>query len=178
MKTFKGQYFSFDAIIASVIFILALVSLLSYWNSARTTLDFQNGDLTNEALRISEIALEPVNEPCPVNAQANAIQLSFGNAGKTAIKEIDFTCPNRNGVTSAQIKDGYQTPFEVSIKLSVPKDNSFGGPLWVGENLPADYSGTVAHVQRIVRIERISPNVDEPIISLGILDVYVYPKQQ
>ncbi len=177
MKTLKGQYFSFDAIIASVIFILALVSLLSYWNSARTTLDFQNGDLTNEALRISEIALDPVGAPCPIDAQADAIQLSFGNEGKTAIKEIDFTCPSRNGVTSSQIKQGYQTPFEVSLKLSDPTSNSFEA-LWVGEVLPADYSGTVAHVQRIVRIERISPDVDAPILTLGVLDVYVYPKQQ
>jgi len=49
----KGQYFSFDAIIGAVIFVLALVALLSYWHSVRSFLDYQNDPLTKEALRIS-----------------------------------------------------------------------------------------------------------------------------
>ncbi|MFH2106444.1 MAG: hypothetical protein ABII22_04235 [Candidatus Micrarchaeota archaeon] len=56
--TMKGQYFSFDAIVASVIFILAIVSLLSYWDSIRSNLDFQNSDVSREAFRVSEALLK------------------------------------------------------------------------------------------------------------------------
>ena len=41
----KGQYFSFDAIVASVIFVLALVALLSYWHSVRSYLEHENSGI-------------------------------------------------------------------------------------------------------------------------------------
>jgi len=55
----KGQYFSFDAIIASVIFVMALVALLSYWHSVKAYLDYQNDDLSREAIRISNLLFTP-----------------------------------------------------------------------------------------------------------------------
>ena len=55
----KGQYFSFDAIIGAVIFVLALVALLSYWHSVRSFLDYQNDPLTKEAIRISNNLFTP-----------------------------------------------------------------------------------------------------------------------
>ncbi len=55
----KGQYFSFDAIIASVIFVLALVALLSYWHSVKSFLDYQNDPLSKEAIRVSNLLLSP-----------------------------------------------------------------------------------------------------------------------
>ncbi len=48
----KGQYFSFDAIIASVIFVMALVALLSYWHSVKSYLDSQNDEISKEAIQI------------------------------------------------------------------------------------------------------------------------------
>ncbi len=55
----KGQYFSFDAIIASVIFILALVALLSYWHSVKSFLDYQDDPLSRDAVRISNLLFTP-----------------------------------------------------------------------------------------------------------------------
>jgi len=55
----RGQYFSFDAIIASVIFILALVALLSYWHSVKSFLDFQDDALSRDAVRISNLLFTP-----------------------------------------------------------------------------------------------------------------------
>ncbi|NYZ73918.1 hypothetical protein H0O00_02135 [Candidatus Micrarchaeota archaeon] len=55
----KGQYFSFDAIIASVIFILALVALLSYWHSVKSFLDYQDDPLSRDAVRLSNLLFTP-----------------------------------------------------------------------------------------------------------------------
>jgi hypothetical protein len=55
----RGQYFSFDAIIASVIFVLALVALLSYWHSVRSFLDYQNDPLSKDAIRVSNLLFTP-----------------------------------------------------------------------------------------------------------------------
>jgi hypothetical protein len=70
----KGQYFSFDAIIASVIFVLALVALLSYWHSVRSFLDFQNDALSKDAVRVSNLIFTP---PSPSSNCADIERLGF-----------------------------------------------------------------------------------------------------
>jgi len=58
-SSMKGQYFSFDALISSAIFILALISLLATWQSLRTSLEHQSSPTALEALRIGETLLGP-----------------------------------------------------------------------------------------------------------------------
>ncbi|MDD5171806.1 MAG: hypothetical protein PHF60_02105 [Candidatus ainarchaeum sp.] len=70
----KGQYFSFDAIIASVIFILALVALLSYWHSVKSFLDYQDDPLSREAVRLSNLFFTP---PSPSSDCGTMDQLGF-----------------------------------------------------------------------------------------------------
>jgi hypothetical protein len=70
----KGQYFSFDAIIASVIFVLALVAMLSYWHSVRSFLDYQNDQLSKDAVSISNLLFTP---PYPSSSCANMERLGF-----------------------------------------------------------------------------------------------------
>ncbi len=50
----KAQYFSFDAIMASVIFILTMTILFSYWYSTRSSLEVGQEELSTEAFRIAE----------------------------------------------------------------------------------------------------------------------------
>ncbi len=69
----KGQYFSFDAIVAVVIFAMALFTLFSYWHSVRSFLEFQSADLTKKATEISINLFLPSDQPC---SAANI--LSFG----------------------------------------------------------------------------------------------------
>ncbi len=56
----KGQYFSFDAIIGGVIFILTAMALFSYWYGISGTLDQRHEALAKEAFRISEMVLTPI----------------------------------------------------------------------------------------------------------------------
>jgi hypothetical protein len=70
----KGQYFSFDAIIASVIFVLALVALLSYWHSVRSFLDYQNDQLSKDAVSISNLLFTP---PSPSSDCVTMDRLGF-----------------------------------------------------------------------------------------------------
>ncbi len=62
-NTKKGQYFSFDAIMASVIFILALTLLSSHWFSLRAQIDDRSDYLQTEAFRISDALLGPGDPP-------------------------------------------------------------------------------------------------------------------
>ena len=59
MRTYKGQYFSMDAIVASVIFVLALSLLMSHFFSLRAQNDSRSSYLIDDAYRISGILLGP-----------------------------------------------------------------------------------------------------------------------
>ncbi len=66
-KTRKGQYFSFDAIIASIIFIIAISILSSYWFGVRSVMDSRSENMYNEVIRVSDTLM---SEGTPTNWQA------------------------------------------------------------------------------------------------------------
>jgi len=55
----KGQYFSFDAIIATVIMVLAFSSLIAYWHGAQAVVESRTDDRLADANRIAESLLSP-----------------------------------------------------------------------------------------------------------------------
>lgn len=50
----KGQYFSFDAIIATVIMVIAFTALISYWYGVQSVVDSRTSNLHMDALRVAE----------------------------------------------------------------------------------------------------------------------------
>jgi len=85
----KGQYFSFDAIIATVIMVLAFSTLVAYWFGAQTVVEARVYSRLADANRIAESLLSP-GSPANWNAQAITsirqvgIASSFGNELDTA----------------------------------------------------------------------------------------------
>ncbi|MFA6907523.1 MAG: hypothetical protein WC263_01725 [Candidatus Micrarchaeia archaeon] len=55
----KGQYFSFDAIIATVIMVLAFSSLVAYWYGAQSVVESRTYSRLADAGRIAESLLSP-----------------------------------------------------------------------------------------------------------------------
>jgi len=55
----KGQYFSFDAIIATVIMVLAFSSLVAYWYGAQSVVESRTYSRLADADRIAESLLSP-----------------------------------------------------------------------------------------------------------------------
>ncbi|MEM3455097.1 MAG: hypothetical protein QXT72_00860 [Candidatus Micrarchaeia archaeon] len=58
-RTKKGQFFSYDAIVAGVLFILLLTILYNYWNSLRTAVSVRIDDSSRIALSVSNMLLTP-----------------------------------------------------------------------------------------------------------------------
>ncbi|MCS7109251.1 MAG: hypothetical protein NZ903_00440 [Candidatus Micrarchaeota archaeon] len=58
-KIKKGQFFSYDAIVAGILFVLLLTLLYNYWNSLRTTISVRIDDASRIALSVSNILLTP-----------------------------------------------------------------------------------------------------------------------
>jgi hypothetical protein len=59
----KGQYFSFDAIAASVIVVLAFSSLLAYWYGMQSVVESRASDPYYDSIRIAESLLSPGSPP-------------------------------------------------------------------------------------------------------------------
>ena len=55
----KGQYFSFDAIIATVIMVLAFSSLVAYWYGAQSVMESRTYSRLADADRIAESLMSP-----------------------------------------------------------------------------------------------------------------------
>lgn len=55
----KGQYFSFDAVIATVIMVLAFSSLVAYWYGAQAVVEERTDSRLADANRVAEALLSP-----------------------------------------------------------------------------------------------------------------------
>ncbi|MFA6327849.1 MAG: hypothetical protein WCY41_00190 [Candidatus Micrarchaeia archaeon] len=55
----KGQYFSFDAIIATIIMVLAFSSLVAYWHGAQTVMESRTSNNLADANRVAESLMSP-----------------------------------------------------------------------------------------------------------------------
>lgn len=144
----KGQYFSFDAIIASVIFMMAVVMLLSYWHSVRTFLEFQSGDLTREAMRISATFFSPAPSGVLISSADRRVNQSlFGYL------------PN----DEQQLRTKFATPYKIYIEENKVKT----GKVSKGEKPPENST-------EVVKIRRVGAVAEDSSTTLATFDIYLY----
>ena len=63
MKTKKGQFFSYDAIVAGALFAIFLTILFIYWSSIRSFVFVQVDDMFRIGLKVSDSLLSPGSPP-------------------------------------------------------------------------------------------------------------------
>ena len=164
----KGQYFSFDAIIASVIFVLALVALLSYWHSVRSFLDYQSGELSKDAIRISNLLFTPsAFTPSAPSADCESIErLGFAIAwdDKRADSSV-IACPQ--GQDQVWLRGRLGSSYNVSIKITNLADDTvvatLGGPV-------PDSANDVVKIRRLTTVVDSTAGTD----YLAAVDLSVY----
>jgi hypothetical protein len=142
----KGQYFSFDAIMASVIFVLALVALLSYWHSVRSFLDFQNDQISKDAITVSNQLFSPAS-PSPDCATIDRLGFALDWNDRRANQSI-IDCSKTQTQDWLRAKLG--TPYGVSIKIT---DLANGTIEYIGGDVP---SGTT----NVIKIRRLATVVN------------------
>jgi hypothetical protein len=162
----KGQYFSFDAIVATVIFVLTLVMLLSYWNSVRTYLDYQTNDLGQAASHISDMLFQPPTGDCT----DGFITLGFASSwSDQRINESLVQCAEK--LSSDQLKADLGSSYNVSIVITDEIDPSYDVKLGDDPTAPA-FSDNKNEVDKITRVASlVTPDGHN---DLATLDVYVY----
>jgi hypothetical protein len=169
----KGQYFSFDAIIASVIFMIAVVMLLSYWHSVKTFLEYQSGDMSREAMRIAAMLLSPPSPSYALGKNCGSMQ-SIGLVNSfvdKTINESTLEClQSQQQANSTFLKSKFATPYNVAISVTkVAKAGSSKASYTIGT------IDTSKPSSEIVKIRRIATLVDDAgKTSIATIDVYLY----
>jgi len=148
----KGQYFSFDAIVASVIFVLALVALLSYWHSVKSYLDYQNDDLSREIVRVSNLLFTP---PTPVTDCDSMNR--FGMSLEWDDRRIDSRILDcAIGKNSSWLSERLDTPYTASISITPLVDEKANSPTY----LIGDEVGSLDDHTQIMKITRLATILD------------------
>ena len=92
MNAMKGQYFSFDAIIATVIMVLATTTLVSYWFGVQSVVDSRNNSIEADAMRIADSLVSP---GVPANwtsySLASTYQIGLANGYTNDLNESKIT---------------------------------------------------------------------------------------
>lgn len=161
----KGQYFSFDAIVASVIFIMAIVALLSYWHTVKSYLDSQNDQISKDALKISGLLFSPAFYPVGSTGFC-----SFSRAG-FAISWDDRRIDSKmidcfKNSDQSYLGEVFETPYSVSIKISKVSD---AGPILIG-TIGTDPTDST----NVIRIRRLGTIVDNGQTLAAIFDITLY----
>ena len=156
----KGQYFSFDAIIASLIFIMAIVSLVSYWQSLRTSVGYQNSEIVSEAFRISNNLMSqgfPPYELCQDMEQAG-LALENGRISSTKLVEC-------SALTEEELKEKTLSPYNITVQFIKGAD--------VFARLGPSISDSAEDIVRVRRIVSIyNETTEEGFVAS--MDVYLY----
>ncbi|MBD3210326.1 hypothetical protein GF318_03005 [Candidatus Micrarchaeota archaeon] len=164
----RGQYFSFDAIIASVIFVLALVALLSYWHSVRSFLDYQNDQLSRDAVRISNLMFTP---PEPSADCATMERLGFAKGwDDRRVDSSVISCAASQD--AAWLRNVTGSSYGVYLKIT---NLANGTETEIGTD-----PSTEPDVADVVKLRRLATVVDSPDDStyLASFDLSMYKKSQ
>ncbi len=162
--TSKGQYFSLDAIIASLIFILTIMTLLSYWYSVKSAIERQDSEILKEAFRISDLIFTP---------QAGDGNCKIGFMDSWNYKMLNYTAITNCDLESRDgIKAKLGTGYDVVITFNVVEKDSGVEPVTLG--FEPSTSKSIAKVQRAAAIMVENYEGGKSKTFTGIVEVYLY----
>ncbi len=161
----KGQYFSFDAIIAAVIFLMAIVLLLSYWHSIKTFLDYQTSDVMKESMRIASVLfVPPAGSPTCSGIDDLGFALSWND------RRVDQSTLELASSCAAAEEDWLRlklsSPYNVYINVNYLDGSS---PVSIGEEPDAGDLSEIANMRRAASVVQ-----SDGATKLAVFDVYLY----
>lgn len=125
----KGQYLSFDVIVASVIFLMTIVMLMSYWQSMKSTVMNENEYLLNSANLVAD------------NLLTDYSSIGVFKKGTHIIGENEF-----NGITEDKLKE-FSGGDDVFVEIMGGDSDSVPS---IGKVPNENDNNNVARVTRIV----------------------------
>jgi len=162
-KSSKGQYFSFDAIMATMVFLLAISLLSNYWFGVRAAAE-KGDDTYKEALRISDALM---GTGVPQNWQAGGPAYSFGLATTNKTAELDKNKTERfiqmlnNNLEYPKVREGLRTSEQINV--TVEELSSDPLPYYVSGGHSPDGATTALKVVRIATMDTLDNGKLKPV---------------
>jgi hypothetical protein len=168
MKWRKGQYFSLDAVIASLIFILMIISLLSYWYAVKSAMERQDSELMKEAFRVSDLLFTPQTSegPCKIGFSDS---WNYKTLNYTAIKNCETLTNTKTGIKS-KLGTGYDT----AIGFTIVEQDSGVEAVTLGTIPDPASNKEIAKVQRNAAIMVENYDGSKPKTFIAKVEVYLY----
>lgn len=145
----KGVYFSFDAIIASVIFILTIISLLSYWYSVRETVMSEDPLIAEEALRISNLLFLPSED-------SFGFALSHEDKSLDVAKIINYENKYFPDEEMERMRQDLSVPYNFTVTFEIYTQTMDGLQNYEDHMLGVKPSGNIKTYSKVVRIASTS----------------------
>ena len=137
----KGQYFSFDAIVAAIIMITAFTLLFTYWFSMQYAVESRTLDLQSNAMRIADSLLTPGKpdswETYPQLANVHQIGIASGFSNTLSKPKVEKLSQYfGNPAHRAQVMNLLRCPSNCSIYIA--RTDGVGVPYSMGGSPPAN----------------------------------------
>ncbi len=134
----KGQYFSFDAIIATVIMTAAFTSLLVYWLGAQQVIESRTSPLYSDAIRIADSLFGP-GSPVDWNKGGTIRQIGLTEGLGNQLSQAKANALPGDAVLAALLRAPY-SPGIAGYRVIVEQTDgaSPGYSKSVGTDPPAD----------------------------------------
>ncbi|MFH1306253.1 MAG: hypothetical protein ABIH83_01170 [Candidatus Micrarchaeota archaeon] len=171
MNFLRGQYFSFDAILASVIFIMALSILMNHWFALRSQMNEDTDYLQSEAHRISDLMLGVGNPSNWYINPSGAMRAGFGVENSFPGNLVYQRVPRPNieaasvhlipgqNYDDSRVLMATSAEYYVVMRLAIADPDTFKYPPFpqainveFGNEPPAN--AEIAKVRRVVYVER------------------------
>lgn len=151
----KGQYFSFDAIVASVIFVLALMALLSYWHGVRSYLDYQNSDVQKEAVRISNLLFTPPQASAYLLDCDNVERMGFSDSWNYGV--VNWTlldlAQDCTDADAQWLRQRLSSPYNLTMTITYPEAPPWSPRVVEIGSSPADEATEIVKMRRLATVE-------------------------
>lgn len=162
-SSMRAQYFSFDAIIATAIMVLATTSLLAYWYGAQSVVDSRTGTLYADSLRIAGSLLSPGSPSNwadqPDLSSVKQLGLSDDFSNQLNRSKIEKFSASVGAFSTLPAPDNYtqagrilRSPAEYLIVIEQADGGNSVGPYAIGYRYPAN-AGEVAIAHRGATID-------------------------
>lgn len=146
----KGQYFSFDAIVASIIFTLTFISFVNYWFGVKSMLESKDEELTKQAMRISDYMISPFSF---------AISQEDKRINKTSLTDLQA-----KNLALNELKHRFNCPYNMFINVT-----ESSGTFVANFGIPAP-----SKTRNIAKVSRIVVLVDGDRETLATFEIYLY----
>jgi len=161
----KGQVWSYDLIVGSILFVIAMGVLAFFWWSARTNISENKDAIVREAVKVSDVLVSPgipTNwsasvDPANVNTWAGLQQIGLAEDWDTNVLSVDKISKfmQMSLVDYSLLKTKLRSRYDFYMELTFYNDTSEEAVKMNGANITAGRQFDESTAKTIAKSDRV-----------------------